>query len=120
MTVYRLPEGAVLLSGDAVRLLAYAVATAQASRRRNGLPPVAALDALARDVLAASASGHTDGPDEPADEPDYMTTAEAAQELHTSTRTVRRHAAQLGGRKVGGTWMVDRLAVDEHKKGLTA
>jgi excisionase family DNA binding protein len=113
----RLPEGAVLLTGDALVACRYAVTVAQRARGRNGLPPSVGLAHLA---AALSPAGHADMPDEAAGEPEDMTTDEAARLLGYSTRQVRRLAPALGGRLVGGRWLVDRQAVSEHKEGLTA
>lgn len=117
MTAYRLPAGAVLLDGRHLEALRYAIDVTQRARHRNGLPPVAALAALAALVAAP---GQSDSPDESAGEPEYMTTDEAAALLGISPRSVRRMASGLGGRIVGGRWLVDRQAVTEHKEGQTA
>lgn len=117
MTVYRLPAGAVLLDGPSLDAVRYAVDVAQRARRRNGLPRLAALDAL---DAAVTPSGHTDTDDEPTGQPDDMTTTEAAALLGISERTARRHAPNLGGRLTAGRWLLDRQAVAEHLRGLTA
>lgn len=117
----RIPAGAVLLTGGALDAARYAVEVAQRARRRNGLPPVASLTALADALDAAMAvGGQTDTIDDAQGDPDYMTTDEAAELLGISPRSVRRMASRLGGRLVGGRWLVDRQAVSEHLEGLTA
>jgi len=114
MTLYRLPAGAVLLDGEALRLVAYCVATAERTRRRNGLPP---LPGLVRLREALTAPGHPDADPEPVGDAESVTTAEAARLLGCSERTIRRQAARLGGRNVGGRWLLDRAAVEEHRAG---
>jgi hypothetical protein len=46
-----------------------------------------------------------------------LDTLEAAEILSMSTRWVRLHAPELGGRKVGRGWMFDRRAIAEHLEG---
>lgn len=116
MTAYRLPAGAVLLDGRHLDALRYCIDVARRARRRTGLPPVAAVDALA---LLVAAPGQSDTPDEPIGEPESMTTTEAAALLGCSTRTATRLAPKLGGRLVGGRWLLDRQAVTEHTEGAT-
>ncbi|TBT83795.1 DNA-binding protein [Propioniciclava sinopodophylli] len=48
-----------------------------------------------------------------------MTTSEAAELLGVTPRTVRRMAAKLSGRNVGGRWLVSARAVREHLAGRT-
>lgn len=114
MSAVRLPAGAVLLTGTALDVARYACDVAQRARARNGLPPSRDLARLA-DALAAP--GQTDSADEPAGQGDYVTTDQAADLLHCSPRTARRLAPALGGRLVGGRWLLDRQAVAEHKEG---
>ncbi|MHA6511320.1 helix-turn-helix domain-containing protein [Tessaracoccus sp. Z1128] len=114
MSVYRMPPGAVLLTGPALDACRYAVGVAQDARRRNGLPPSTKLAQLAE---ALTAAGHTDTAEDADVQPDAMTTAEAAAQLGCSERTARRMAPALGGRNIGGRWLVDRLAVAEHLEG---
>lgn len=120
MTVYRLPPGAVLLTEADLDICRYAVDVTQRARARNGLPPSSA---LARLAAALAAPGQTDSTNEPTehdghqdevgrDEP--ITVAAAAELLRCSTRTVRRLAPRLGGRRVGGQWLLDSVAVTEH------
>jgi hypothetical protein len=46
-----------------------------------------------------------------------VTIAEAARQLGLSERQTRRRAPQLGGRRVGGVWLLDQIAIDEHRRG---
>lgn len=108
---FRLPAGAVVLAGEALDAVCYAVGVAQEARVRNGLPRSRGLDQLAAIVAAP---GHPDSPEADLGEADRMTTTEAAQMLGCSARTVRRLAPGLGGRQCGGQWFVDRQAVTEH------
>lgn len=114
MTIYKVPPGALLLDGPALAVVAYSVAVAQQARRRNGRPPLAALDALASTLAAA---GQADEDQDHHGDAEYMTTDDAARLLGISPRTARRLAPGLGGRKVGGRWLVDALAVREHLDG---
>ena len=117
MTAYRLPAGAVLLDGPDLDALAYCIEVTQRARGRNGLPPSRRVNALARLVAAP---GHPDTADEPVGDADDMTTEEAAELLGVSRRTARRLAPALGGRLVGGRWLLDRQAVTEHLEGTAA
>ena len=117
MTAYRMPAGAVLLDGSALDAARYAVDVAQRARARNGLPRSVALARLAE---ALAAPGQEDSPDEPAGQPDLVTTEQAAEVLGVSLRSARRLAPRLGGRLVGGRWLLDRQAVAEHLEGRTA
>ena len=103
MSVYRLPAGALLLTGTALEACRYAVAVAQRARARNGLPPSTQLAQLGE---ALAAAGQTDSPAEP------------AGLLGCSERKARRLAPQLGGRLTGGRWLLDRVAVTEHLEGV--
>lgn len=116
MSIVRIESG-VLLTGGALDAARYCVDVAQRARARNGLPPSVALARLAE---ALAAPGQEDNPDEPAGQPDLVTTEEAAEMLGVSLRTARRLAPLLGGRRIGGRWLLDRQAVTEHKEGKTA
>ena len=113
-------ERGVLLTGSAIDAVRYAVDVAQRARGRNGLPPSVMLAAL-REALAAP--GQTDTAGGPAGHPEgvgleeTVSTQEAGNLLGCSPRTARRLAPQLGGRCVGGVWLLDRLAVAEHVEG---
>jgi len=113
--VQRLAPDVLLLTGDAVQALAYAVTVAQRARQRNGLPPSRGLAAL------LAATGQPDTPPTPTleTEPDWITTEEAAHMLGCSNRQTRRLAPQLGGRLTAGRWLLDRHAVTEHINGRT-
>lgn len=118
MTAHRIPAGAVLLTGRSLDAARYAVRLAQDARRRNGLPPSAALAELAGAVAdAVAAPGHTDTPQGGPVEADLVNIEHAAAALGCSTRTARRLAPTLGGRKTGGVWLLDRQAILEHVRG---
>ncbi len=108
------PGGAVILHGPALDLAVYAVRLAQQARARNGLPSSIGLEQLAA-VLAAP--GQSASPPAAVAEHDLMTIHEAAEALGVSERTARRLAPQLGGRLVGGRWLLDRQCVAEHISG---
>lgn len=118
MTAYRLPADAVVLTGTALVAARFAVQVAQVARRRDGLPASTALADLEA-ALSMSPAGHADTPRELVGEADYMTTDEAADQLGCTERHARRLAPLLGGRLVGGRWLVDRVAVVEHIEGST-
>lgn len=113
----RLVRG-VVVDGDDLRLLGAAVAELQRARRRNALPPLPRLDVLARALAVSGQSDSAEAP-EPETEPDVIDVTEAARLLDCSPRTARRLAPRLGGRLVGGRWVVDRFATLEHKEGQT-
>lgn len=116
----RIRPGSVLLDPEDVPLLRYCVENAQSYRDRNGQPRLARLDALA---AAMSAPGHPDiaiHPDRHAGPViETVSTAEASERLGISERQVRRIAPGLGGRLVGGVWILDALAVEQHREGST-
>jgi len=107
---------AVILSGRWLAVARQALLVAQTARKRNGLaecPHYAALlDAL---TSALSPPRLPDTPDLPSSTP--MTTEAAAEVLGMSKRQVQRRAGQLGGRLVGGRWLLDPAAVHQHREG---
>lgn len=114
----RIRPGSVLLDPEDLPLLRYCVEIAQNHRDRNGHPRLARLDALA---AAMSAPGHADIPGHPSREAEpvieTVSTAEASERLGISERHVRRIAPGLGGRLVGGVWILDAAAVEQHREG---
>lgn len=118
-TATRLPAGSVLLTGEAVAAVAAALRVAQRERARNALPPLAAWARLAV-VLDVAEVGHPDSLPGPARHDECMDAATAAGLLGCSERTARRLAPSLGGRKQGGVWVLDSLAVREHIEGKEA
>lgn len=114
MTAARVPEGAVLLAGRQLAIVAWAIRQAQDDyRRRNG----ANSSELAALLAVVSPPGHGDTPAGAEPHPETMTTTEAAHLLGMSPRTVRRKADALGGRLVGGVLVFNRQAVLEHRDG---
>lgn len=110
----RLTDVLVVTEADAP-ILGHCVSLARRARRTNGLPPSPALDRLA---AALADLGHADSSNDPARHDEAMTTqmldtATAAQALGVSERTARRLAPALGGRKTGGVWFFDPVAVHE-------
>ena len=111
-----IPAGSVVFtSPDDLALLRYMANAAIDYRRRHGWSSSPMLDRLA-------AIGQTDSTPQPAEQsgPMDMTTAEAAQLLGCSERSVRRKAKQLGGHRVGRSWLLDAEAVHEHREGMAA
>lgn len=109
-----LPATSVVFTGpDDLRLLAYMAQATSELRRRYGWAPLPILDHLA-------AIGQVDNQPEPPEECGRMdmTTAEAARLLGCSERSVRRKAKQLGGHRVGRSWLLDAEAVHEHREGM--
>jgi hypothetical protein len=116
---------AVILTGETLGVARQALLVAQLSRRRNGLPESAPYtDLLAAIGAALSATGQTDTV-LPAElscsatelNPDDLSTEEAATMLNCTPRQARRLAPKLGGRKIGGRWLLDRHAIAEHLAG---
>lgn len=116
-TATRLQAGSVLLTGEAVTSAAEAVRVAQRARRNSGLPPSVAWARLEVVLSGLAEVGHPANPAGPVGEHDYMDAATAAGLLGCSERTARRKAPALGGRKSGGVWLLDALAVREHLDG---
>jgi hypothetical protein len=115
---------AVILTGESLKHALDAVLIAARARTRNGLSNSGSHLALAQALNAAmSASGHAvvrvteDWEDHLQQEPPTVTVAEAARQLGLSERQTRRRAPQLGGKRIGGVWLLDQDAIDEHKKG---
>ena len=110
---------AVLLQGPALAAARYAVGIAQRGRRSNGYAPSPTLTELERALEAAE--GRTDVPTSSVDavsksalaEP--VSTNEAARILGRSARQVRRIAATLDGRRIGGAWWFDRQTVTDYR-----
>jgi len=119
MTTQRLDTDALLLTGDSITAVRYAVRVAIAARHRNGLRVPASLAELA---AAVTDPGRTDTEPEPAqhDHTEMIDTREAARMLGCSNRQARRLAPLLGGRIHAGRWLLDRDAVTEHLNGRTA
>lgn len=110
----------VVVSGPAARACLDCVAIAVRTRRQNGLPNSSVYLALAEALRkAVSAYGHWDVREAPVvqhvEHP--MTVKEAADMLNRSTRQITRLAERLGGRKIGGRWLLDAQAVREHEDG---
>lgn len=104
----------LLLTGSHLQIMSRALDALDRERRRNGLP--ASKDAADMRALLAP-SGHAASPPPAAPQDDCMSTEEAAQALGVSVRTARRMAPKLGGRRVGGALLFDRIAVQEHLSG---
>lgn len=108
----RLPAQSFLLTGHALDLVLMALRSAQRARARDGLSPSTGWAAL---VNAMGGAPHGNEP--AAEEAATISTREAAELLGVNARTVRRKAPALGGRLVGGSLVLDRMAVLEHRVG---
>lgn len=115
-------SGAVLLQGAAVIDVLYLTALGVRDCRRDGLVRprfdqlLATLAAAGREVRT---SGHADVPEHGGSSEsevlDGIGTAEAARMLGLSSRQVRRLATALGARRVAGSLVYDRGAVEAHR-----
>jgi hypothetical protein len=123
--------GVVILSGEWLEAAREAMMIAARTRHHNGLPASATQTALACALNTAanastltpvSANGRSDVREIelcqriPHEQP-TVTISDAAQQLGLSDRQVRRLAAELGGRKIAGSWLLDQDAINEHRKG---
>lgn len=110
---------AVLVDGDTLPTLRYAVAVAVREKRRAGMAPGPLLDQLDQAAAHAltSARRHDDAPVPPQGPPSdqWIDTAEVARRLGCTPRTAQRLAPRLDGRKVAGVWLVDPQALTEHQ-----
>lgn len=117
MTLHRLPVGALVVVGEDIDLVRYCVRVAQRARRRNALPPLHGLDRLAA-ACNVTVGGHADAEPDHGGDDELMDTETAARVLGCSPRQARRLAPLLGGRRVGGRWLLDPQAVAEHHDGM--
>lgn len=113
--------GVVVVAGGWLDVVRRAAQAAQERRTQNGLPPGRAYGELAQAVATAlAAAGQTD-PAQPGGahhggEP-TVTVLQAARQLGVSERHVRRLAPRLGGKRIGGRWLLDPEAVQQHLEG---
>lgn len=113
---------AVLISGQSARILRDALLIAARARAINGLPVSRDYQTLAAELHAAmSAAGQSDVRTPAVADAGSMSPTvpieQAAAELGCSKRQARRLAPSLGGRIVGGRWLIDRQALTEHIEG---
>jgi excisionase family DNA binding protein len=114
---------AVVLTDHWLVVVRQAVLAAAIRRNRNGLPESTdystLLDALTSAMARTRQCDVAPPPDLPPLEPEeHITVEEAAKVLGKSRRQVQRQAALLGGHLVGGRWLLDRTAVEEHREGV--
>ena len=116
----------VVLTDDWLRVAAQAVKIAERHRQRNGVAASRSY-AMLRDALsqAMAATGHADTERVAvlgtfSHEHPTVPIQRVAEQLGVSVRTARRKADKLGGRKIGGRWFCDELAVREHCDGSRA
>lgn len=112
-------DGALLLTGDAITAVRYAVRVAIAARHRNGYPSDPRLTELAA-AVSEPGTADTEPPPAQHDPHEWIDTREAANMLNISNRQARRLAPQLDGQLHAGRWLIPRAAVDEHLKGRAA
>ena len=112
----------VILTGPAAHAAANAILIAVRTRSVNGLPRSQHYDAIAAALV--SACGHADDRPSPItdsigvpDIPPTVPISDAAKYLGLSKRQARRLAPNLGGRIIGGRWLLDAQAVTEHREG---
>ena len=89
MTAVRVPAGAVLLAGDDVEVVRWALDLAQQHRRRNGLGPSRRVAELMRVLNVSgpvSESPQTDISTNATEQPSRMTITEAAAVLGVTER----------------------------------
>lgn len=109
---------AVILTGAGVEVALHAAIKLERARRRNGLPTSGDLDELIKGCMAAR--GHSDVRKTPdpalsVEERPTIPIEEAATMLGLSHRQTRRIAeTKLGGRIIGGRWLLDKQAIIEH------
>jgi len=113
--------GVVVLSGRTLRVMRDALAIALRARRLNGLPDSSSYVVIIAEINEAMAAhGQTDVRDDidmQASVLQPMSVEEAAGALGISRRQARRLAPKLGGRRIGGRWMLGPQAVREHMEG---
>ena len=113
---------AVILSGDALRIVLELMLIGLRSRKLSGFTANQTYTAVAQTLADVAAEGQTVTPATPVeqcsllDRPDTSVQA-AAEMLGLSHRTVRRMAPRLGGRKINGSWWLDAAAIREHMEG---
>lgn len=110
----------VILSGPALRSVVGMCSIAARSRSVSGMPRSAITSAIAQACAdALSASGQSDVRETQVtqhvqQQQRTMTITAAAQILRLSERQTRRLATRLGGKLIGGRWLLDEDAVREH------
>jgi hypothetical protein len=111
----------VIVTGPTARICLEALLIAARSRRLSGLPIAAAYQDVAAELQAAlSATGQLDVPEPVAAQPVCMPTVpvlQAAARMNRSPRQIRRLAPKLGGRLIGGRWLLVDQAINEHMEG---
>lgn len=110
--------GVVVISGPALKAAADAVLIAIRSRRLSGLPHSKTHADLAAAFIQAAGAGQEDVPDVVvAETSPTVPIDEASKQLGLSKRQTRRLAEKLGGRVIGGRWLLDQAAITEHMEG---
>jgi acyl-CoA synthetase (NDP forming) len=111
----------MMLSPDELRTARAALAQLVIRQRRaREVTPRAVLELLRHldDVLTGATSVGGNGTRLSAKPSVYeLDSTEEAAVIGVSTRRVRQIAEQLGGRQVGGRWLFERAAIEEHADG---
>jgi hypothetical protein len=105
--------GVVVLSGSALRTASEACLIAIRSRRLSGLPVDRFTDLVAHLMTAMGQQDVREPPGASVSLAPTVPISEAAEQLGRSRRQTRRLVRGLGGRKIDGRWLVDRIAPDE-------
>lgn len=108
---------AILVDGDTLPTLRWAVAVAVREKRRNGTRPGPVLAALDHAAAQAMTAARLADIPEPAPRPhsdQWLTTEQVADRLGISRRQAQRLAGTLDARRVGQTLMFDPDTVHEY------
>lgn len=108
---------AVLIDGDTLPTLRWAVAVAVREKRRNGASPgpiLAALDQAAAQAMTATRQRDLPAPDPATYSDQWFTAGQVADRLGISRRHAQRLAATLNARRVGRQLLFDPDTVHEY------
>lgn len=108
---------AVLVDGDTLATLRWAVAVAVREKRRNGTRPgpiLAALDHAAAQAMTAARQADIPAPAARPHSDQWLTTEQVADRLGCSQRHAQRLAATLDARRAGQQLLFDPDTVHEY------
>ena len=116
MTAQRIGD-VLIISGESIGHLHTLLKIAVTYRNRQGIRT----SSIEHHLMELTAPRQIDTTPEPAEHNRGHLTdlcpKQVANMLDCSPRTVLRKAQQLGGRKIGGRWVFDQLAVQAHLEG---